>query len=509
MEIQTTTRVSILVCRREIVVEEIPGTTNITQKALRSIKWSALMEIVSRTASPIVAVILARLLTPTDFGVVATATIAISFSQMFWDAGLSKALIQTKEAPEEAAHMVFWTNLILGLVIYTLLFLAAPWLAEFFNSPASASVLKVLGIQIIIASLSSVQQALFVRDLDFHRLFWVKLLTAFFPGVFSIPMALGGYGVWALVAGTLAGQTLNLILLWHYSHWRPKFQFNLHLARKMFGFGIWVLAESFGFWLISWGDNLMVGRFLGVRDLGVYQIGWMLASISFGLMLNPFLSVIFPTFSRLQNNLPALIENFHKINRIITALTLPMGVGFLLVGPEIASVLFGGKWQGLGLVLSTIGLMFGLSWLVGINSDLYRALGRPDVNVKLLIISLLFYLPAYYIGAQFGLETFLYVRLGVAIITLPIHIFLCKRMLNVSPLYLWHDGRNFFYAAIAMGIGLGITKWVIYSTVNPLNQVLVLVLLISSGVSIYTAILWLLDRSFFSQISRIIRQKIL
>ena len=182
----------------------------ITAKAVHSLKWSALMEIVSRTAQPIIFVILARLLTPADYGVMATAMIAISFSQMFWDAGLSKALIQTKAAPEDAAHVVFWTNVVLGLLIYILLYLAAPAIALFFKSPASGPVLRVLGIQIVIASLTSVQQALFVRDLDFRGLFWIKLLTAFIPGLFSIPLALKGFGIWALVTGSLVAQIINL-----------------------------------------------------------------------------------------------------------------------------------------------------------------------------------------------------------------------------------------------------------------------------------------------------------
>jgi hypothetical protein len=158
------------------------------------------------------------------------------------------------------------------------------------------------------------------------------------------------------------------------------------------------------------------------------------------------------------------------------------------------------------LVLSIIGLMFGLAWLVGINPELYRALGRPDVNVKLLFVTILYYMPAYYIAAQSDLETFVYVRLGVALVALPIHIYLCQRMLNVSLFYLWYDGRNFILAAIVMGIGLGITKWVLHSSATTLNQALALAILLALGVSVYAATLWLLDRAFILQISRLIRQ---
>lgn len=487
-------------------MENISIANSITQKATRSFKWSAMTEMVARTAAPIITVVLARLLTPADFGVVATAMIVISFAQMFWDAGLSKALIQINEAPEEAAQVVFWTNFTLGLTIYALLFLTAPWVAIFFKSPSSGPVLRVIGLQIIIASLSSVQQALFMRDLNFRSLFWVKLFTAFLPGFFSIPMALYGYGVWALVAGALVGQTVNLLLLYRYSHWRPRFQYDFSRARKMFKFGLWVLAEAFGAWLIMWGDSLFVGRFLGVHDLGVYRTGWMMALLIFGLVLNPFLPVLYSAFSRLQNDLPTLQQNFHKVNRIVMSLALPMGVGLLLIGPELATSLFGSKWQGLGLVLSVLGFMFGLTWLVGVNPELYRAMGRPDVNTKLMFVQLSYYMPAYLLAVQSGLETFVFVRLAVAVAGTLIHVYVCQRMLNVSLLYLWHDGKHFIFAVIAMGVGLGVVKWTLSSIGAPLPQVPLLAFLVMAGASIYTATVWLLDRGFIMQTARLIRQ---
>lgn len=482
------------------------STTDITHKAMRSVKWSVLMEVVSRIATPLITVVLAHLLTPSDFGVVATAMIAISFAQMFWDAGLSKALIQTNEPPEEVAHVVFWTNLILGLVIYALLFVTAPWVAVFFNSPASEPVLRVLGLQIVIGSLSSVQQALFTRELDFRRLFWVKLFTAFVPGFVSIPLAFYGFGVWALVAGTLAGQTLNLMLLWNYSTWHPMLRCNLSLARKIFRFGIWVLAESLGSWLIMWGDNLIVGIFLGIHDLGVYRVGWSLVTVIFGLMLNPFLPVLFPTFSRLQNDLPALKENFHKVNRIVIALSLPMGIGLLLVGPELAIVLFGSKWQGLGLVLSVLGLMLGLSWPVGVNPELYRAIGKPDINTKLMFLTILYYIPAFFVAAQSGLKTFVYVRMLVALVATPLHIYFCRKTLNVSPFYLWHDGKHSILASFTMGIGLVVVKRWIAMVTPGLSGPMILVILLVTGAGIYVVTLWLLDHTFIIQSTRLFRR---
>lgn len=469
----------------------------VTGKAVSSVKWSALMDIVSRTAQPIIFVILARLLTPEDFGVVATAMIAISFSQMFWDAGLSKALIQSRENPEKAANVVFWTNVVLGLVIYLILFLMAPWLAIFFNSPASGPVLRVLGIQIVLASLSSVQQALFVRELDFKRLFWIRLLTAFFPGFFSIPLAFYGYGVWALVAGSIAGQLLNLYLLWQKSPWRPNFSYDLNLAQKLTRFGIWVLLESFGAWLIIWGDNLIVGRFLGVHDLGVYRTGWMLVTFIFGLALNPFLPVLYPMFSRLQDDPAALRNAFHKANRIIFSLALPMGFGLLVTGSDLANLLFGQKWQGLGFVISVLGLTYTTSWLVSLNTELYRAIGRPDINNRILYIYIFFFISVLFYAARYGLYLFVFLRfLLTFIIGLPIQIYYYTKIVKDSPFYIWQEGKTMICSAVVMIITIICVKWWIFPSLNITNLYCSVVSYTLAGGLSYLLCLLFLDKKF-------------
>ncbi len=469
---------------------------NITAKAVSAVKWSALIEVVTRTVQPIIFVILARLLTPYDFGIVTTAMIAISFSQTLWDAGLSKALIQTKAAPEEVAHIVFWTNVILGILIYMILFVAAPAIALFFKSPASGPVLRVLGIQIVIASLTSVHQALFVRLLDFRVLFWIKLFTAFVPSLFAIPLALSGYGVWALVAGSLSGQAINCYLLWKKSNWKPRFSYDWVKAPSLYRFGFWVLLESLGAWLILWGDNLIVGRFLGVHDLGVYRTGWMLVTIIFGLALNPFLPVLYPTFSRLQDDLPALKKSFHSINRVVFALALPMGMGLLLVGSESADLFFGDRWQGLGFVLAVLGLTYSISWLVSINTEVYRAMGKPNINTVLMFAHISYYLPCFYIASQFGLETFTLTRLIVAIISIPIQTYFCVKLLNVSPFYIWQEGKPVIIATIGMLIGTIMLKYGLLLLIPKSYAVFSLGALIFAGCLIYLLCLWLLDRDF-------------
>ncbi|HBG05932.1 MAG TPA: hypothetical protein DDY22_10345 [Geobacter sp.] len=484
--------------------KESPET--IIHKAFSSAKWSALIEIVSKTFQPLVLVILARMLSPDVFGVVAIASIAISFSQVLWDAGLSKALIQTKADVDEAANVVFWTNVLLGIFVYLGLFLSAPIIARFFNSTASGPVLRVLGLQIIIGSFCSVQQALFVRGFSFHGLFWIKLLTSLTPGLLSIPMALYGYGVWALVAGSLVGQFLNLLLLWFMSPWRPRLHYDVIVARGILGFGFWVLAETLGDWLLVWSDGMIIGRYLGVYDLGVYRTGMNVISTIFGVLLSPVLHILFPSFSRLQHDLPALTRSFHKIVGIIVTLALPVGVGFLLLGDEMVDVVFGSKWAGLGFVISILGLKEGLLWSVGINCETFRAVGRPDLATKTTFVQVMYFLPAYYIAAQSGMTTFLYVRLTLALTSIPIQIYLCRRILGVSYDYLWKDGKTAFLAAMTMGVYLQSIKWSVGYFMIGMPHVWLLALYVLSGMTVYSAMLLVLDRPFVAEVSRLTRR---
>lgn len=468
----------------------------LVHKAVGSLKWSAMMEIVSRTAQPVVVIVLAKLLVPEDFGIVGTAMIVISFSRMFLDAGLGKALVQTNLVAGNAANVVFWTNITLGGLIYVVIFVSAPALAGFFNSSASGPVIRVLGLQLIILSLTSVQEFLFIRNMGFRDLFWAKLAMAAMPGLFSIPLASFGFGVWALVAGTLVGSFVNMLILWSKSPWRPSFSYDLAIARQLFRFGFWIVLEGLGIWLIGWGDQLLVGRFLSVAELGVYRVGWYISTVLFGLTFNPLLPVMYSTFSRLQEDREELKRMFHKIVRIMITFILPIAVGVPLIAPELTDMVFGDKWEGLGFVLAFLTLLGGAGAVVAANPELYRSVGRPDVNTKVLVFTLAFYLPAYLIAVQYGLTTFVVVRTLLAFFALPVHVFFVVRIFGFSPVYLWRDGRKPINAGILMLLAVFCLKKTMYYVEFPSSELLKVLALVLVGAATYSVVLWYSDKEF-------------
>ena len=175
-------------------------------------------EIASKAGEPLVFVILARLLTPEDFGVMAAALMVISFSQVFWDSGMGKALIQRQGDIDKAADAAFWINLVLGVAVAAVLFSLAASISEvFFHDDRVAGVLQVMTLQVFLGAIASVHVALLQKNMQFNRLFWVRFATVSLPGLASIPLAWGGMGYWALVGGTLLGQAAQVVMLWRIS----------------------------------------------------------------------------------------------------------------------------------------------------------------------------------------------------------------------------------------------------------------------------------------------------
>jgi PST family polysaccharide transporter len=474
-----------------------------TDKAARSLKWTSLIEILSRTATPIVFVALATILSPSDFGLLATATVVVSFTQLFIDNGLGRALIQYDTASLEfVANTSFWVNLALSLLLYVLLFAAAPWIAVAFNQQALLLIVRVLGLQVILASMATVQQSLLQRNFAFKRILAARLVSAFVPGIVSIFLAWKGYGVWSLVIGALTMSIINSIALWIACPWRPTFGFAWTAVLPILGFGSWTLLEGLGTWFLLWGDNLLVGSFLGVEQLGVYRVACNIALVVFTIVLNPLIVVLYPYLSRLQADPPALRDVFVKLSRLVTALALPLGCGMFLVAPAVIPLIFGNRWTGLGFVLSLISLREGVSWLAGVNPELYRAIGRPDINVKAIIITMCIYLPVYLIAAPRGLYVFAASRIAVTVISLGVHVVFTTRLLNLGRSYLWSNSRTIAVACAIMCVVVGAGQaFLSTTTVNPVISIAAMIML---GVAVYGAVLWKVDRGLVALGTRLL-----
>lgn len=404
---------------------------SLSQKAFHAFKWSVLGEIASRAIGPLVFLVLARLLVPEDFGVVAAAMVIISFSQVFSDAGLAKALIQRQDSTNESANVVFWLNLGIGFFLVAILVGTAPVIADFFHDERIAPVVRVMSLQIFLAAFSSVHTALLQKDLNFKQLFWVRLLTTGAPGLASIPLAINGGGYWALVAGTLFGQVVQSAILWNRSRWRPRWGLNRFLAGELIGFGKWAMLSGLLGWFYSWMDAIVVGHYLGSHDMGLYRTGNTFVTMVFGIIFTPLLPVLYSLFSRAQHNLTKLRDSLMIVAHAFALAALPLGFCLFVLGEPIADVLFGQKWQGVGNVIGLMALTHAVGWIVGANGEVYRSIGKPHVESWAMAVLLLIYLAGYLYAVRFGLEFFVEARFVLGLIALMVHIAVARYVLGI------------------------------------------------------------------------------
>ena len=398
-----------------------------------ALKWSFASELAAKVIQPVVFIILARLLTPEDFGVMTAAMMVIAFSQIFWEAGMGKALIQRQTDIEEAANAAFFINIALGIVIAGLLYLFAQPIAQtFFQDDRVTAVLQVMTLQVLLGALSSVQTALLQKEMGFKKLFWVRFATVSLPGLASIPLAWNGMGYCALVAGTLVGQLAQAIMLWRISPWRPKFNTNTVVTREIGKFGGWVGLTGLLTWFYAWADSLVVGHYLGSHDLGLYRTGNQFVSLAFVIIFGPILPVLYSHLSRLNSDKVKMRTTAESAISILSVIAIPISILFVAYSSELQEIVFGAKWTGIGVVIAAMAMMHGYSWLVGMNGEFYRAIGKPNYETVVTASTLIIYLGVYLYVINEGLDAFAWARMWLAVGALLLHVILLKYLLNVD-----------------------------------------------------------------------------
>lgn len=476
---------------------------SLTRIALQSLKWSVLGEIASRIVGPLVFLVLARILVPDDFGVIAAATVVISFSQVFWDAGLAKALIQRQVQIAEASDVVFWINLVLGCVLLLGLLATADIIASFFHDHRIAPVLRVLAFQLPLAALAAVHAALLQKDFQFKKLFWIRLIATSIPAMAALPLAIHGAGYWALVAGALAGQAANTMALWWFSPWHPKFRFNRSLALELWRFGHWGMSSGLLGWFFLWMDAIIVGHYLDTHSMGVYRVGNTFVAMAMSLIAGPVLPVAYSMFSRTQHDREKMRRGILLAGKAVAVLILPLGFGLFLTGDLVATLVFGNHWGGIGDIIGLLAITQAIAYTVSVKQEAYRAIGRPDIETKIMLISMAIRLPFYLASIQFGLMVFIIARLMSTLLGVVNHLVVARRFLGIS----FGDYARLvglpFAASLAM-VFFGRAGLIpLTREFSPILQALIIVL---ACTVLYTALIFVFDRSFLAQGRDLVRR---
>jgi O-antigen/teichoic acid export membrane protein len=371
--------------------------------AVVSALWAAGESWSLRGVSLVVFLILARLVDPASFGLVALAAVYVTTVQALSDQGLATALIQREHLEEAHKDSAFWANLAVGAILaLTTLAIAEP-AAAFYKEPRLASILRWYALWPLLGSLSVVQQALLRRALRFRELALRQLAGAIAGGIAGIAMAYAGMGVWALVAQQLVNQAVALVVLWSITDWRPRLSFSYQHFRHLFAFGFNVLAANVVRAIGFQADRLVLGYFLGTTELGYYSVAQRLLAIVTDFVAGSAERIVVPLFARIQGDRDRVNRGLMTAQRVLTLGTMPAFIGLAATAPVLMPVVLGPQWQASVLatqILAFASLGYCLSFFFG---HVLTALGRPGLRLGIVIAQAIGQTVFSLIGVRFGL----------------------------------------------------------------------------------------------------------
>jgi len=377
---------------------------NIAKEAIKGVKWASVSQLGRQIIQYTTTVILAALLTPSDFGLMAMAIVIVGFLEIFKDLGTAAAIIQNQNLSDESLSSIFWVNVGFGALVAVIVFLAAPLGAEFYNNSKIEDILKVLSISFIWSSFGIVQKKLLEKELKFDLLAKIELIGVAIGAVVGITLALLEFGVWSLVFQSLSIAVITTSLLWIINSWRPTIFFSYQKIKPIISYSLNLVGYNVFNYFVRNTDYLLIGKYLGERELGHYYL-------AYKIMLSPLQNVslvvsrvIFPIYSKIQNDNERFRKIYSKVANAISFLTFPLMIGVFALSDLFAVTFFNNKWDTallalLLMILAPVGLIQSIATTTG---SIYQAKGKTDWMFRWGVISGIIYVTGFFIGLNWG-----------------------------------------------------------------------------------------------------------
>jgi O-antigen/teichoic acid export membrane protein len=386
---------------------------SLKHKTVKGASWSFIDSIAGQGITFLVGLVLARLLTPEEYGLIGIITIFIAVFNCIVDSGFSNALIRKNDAKDIDYNTVFITNLALSVVLFGALYVSAPAISHFFNQPQLIPLLRVMGIIVIINAFAIIQRTILVKKVYFKTQTKVSLISSISSGVVGIGMALNGLGVWSLVGQQISRQFLNTAFLWVYSKWFPKFQFSIYSFKELFTFGWKLLVSS----LIDtvWREiyQVVIGKCYTPVALGQYTRAQQFASIFSSNLTTVIQRVSFPVLSSVQDDKERLKSGYRRIIKVSMLITFALMLELAAVAKPLVLALIGEQWLPCVPFLQIICLQMMLYPLHSLNLNMLQVQGRSDLFLRLEIIKKIIAIGPLF----FGIFVNIYWMLGSSVVT--------------------------------------------------------------------------------------------
>lgn len=355
-----------------------PGELSLAQRASSGFRWASTSQAGRSGIQFVSNAILARLLSPKDFGLLGMALIVTGFASLLRDLGTSAAIIQRRDLSRGLVSSVFWINAGLGLTAAVLVFAASPLVAAFFKQPPLTGILRALSASFVMAGLGVVHQAMLQRSLQFRGLAVVDLVSAFVSAVAGIGFAMAGAGVWSLVYQALVLALVSTVLLWVVSPVRPAFEFHWGEVKQVSSYSLNLTSFNVFNYFIRNADNLLIGKFLGAGPLGYYSLAYRLLLFPLQIITDVTSRVLFPVCSELQDDHERFRRAYLKAVSGIATLSFPLMLGMAALARPLITTVFGAQWGPSEIplmILAPAGMLQSVTATVG---PIYQAKGRAD-----------------------------------------------------------------------------------------------------------------------------------
>ena len=454
---------------------------NLQKRALGGMIWKFLEKICGQGMQLVIQIVLARLLLPEEYGLVGLLTIFITISDVFILQGLTTALIQKKSADEKDYSSVFFANIAMSCVLYAILFLIAPIIASFYNEPSLTDIMRVLSLNVLFGAFAAVPNAILSRKLDFKKSFIRNISNVSVQGIVGITFAFLGAGAWAMVYSKVFGTLVGALVLMATVDWWPKLTFSFERVKKLFSFSSKVLATNLLNTVFNNIHSLIIGKAFNTAELGYYQRGQQTPQVAMTSLDGSMTEVLYPTFSKLQNDVRALKAAVSKSISASMFIVLPAMFGMMAIAEPLTLVLLTEKWLPSVpfMQLSCIICMF---WPLAHRTHALNALGKSNVTLKLSLIGKGITLLMIFVCIPMGIYAIMLGTIVAATINLFITSYYVKKYIGYSILDIVKDVLpTLILSAIMAGI--------VYSiSLLPLIPIVTLIVQLIVGVVTYVVL---------------------
>lgn len=477
--------------------------SNLKKKVFSGMIWRMGERITAQLVTFIISVILARIISPDDYGAIAMVMVFINIANIFVVNGFGSSLIQGKDVDNVDFSSVFYFNIAFSALLYIILYLAAPMIASFYGMEILCPVLRILGLRLILAGVNSVQQAYVSKNMLFKKFFWSTLFGTVLSGIVGLIMALNGMGIWALVGQYLVNTTTDTIVLWITVRWRPQRIFSIQKLKKLFSYGWKLLCSGLLFQGTNEIANLIIGKQYTSADLAYYTRGNQIPSLIVNNVNTSISSVLFPALSKKQYDINAVQSITRRSIQVTSYIMIPLLLGVFATADQLINCLLTEKWAFTVPYLRLYCLYYMIQPIQTANLEAIKAIGRSDVSLKLEILKRSIYLVILLACVPFGVLVIAVGNVISSYIRSVINSYPNKKLINYSfAMQLADLAPAFFMSGFMCAVVM------LLGHILKLNSLIELLILVPTGGLIYIGLSKLFKVSSYTYILDIVKDYI-